>query len=121
MKNGAYALMAAGVLMMSWATDSMAFSGTIGPNRGNNDPCRISGINPQSELGKRCAASANSAKPVTTGSASGSTTKTTSGATSGSSEHASVRGTINGGGDFIAPQIKTPVHKPRSVAPKARQ
>lgn len=40
-------------------------------------------------------------------------------AASGSSEHSSVRGTINGGGDFIAPKLteKQP-QKPKGVAPK---
>ncbi len=46
---------------------------------------------------------------------------TTNSVSAGSSEHSSVRGTINGGGDFIAPKLKENAPKPRGVAPKAPQ
>jgi hypothetical protein len=68
-----------------------------------------------------CGASGNK----TTTSGAGSTSGTTDSTKSGSSEHSSVRGTINAGGDFIAPKLsekdsKTtdPKPKPKSVAPK---
>jgi hypothetical protein len=77
------------------------------------------------ELYKRlgCGASGNKATTSGAGSKSGTTDSTKS----GSSEHSSVRGTINAGGDFIAPKLnekdskaKTTESKPkpRSVAPK---
>ncbi len=100
------------------ATEAQAFELNFESRRGKFDPCAPSTLKGANEHKVKCPATANTKSKAV---APGSANKTTSGATSGSSEHASVRGTINGGGDFIAPQIKTPVHKPRSVAPKARQ
>lgn len=100
------------------------------PKRGGGfDPCytdpNIKGANEHlkanPELAARCAAAAKVAKPAASGSAGGSTSAAAGGATSGSSEHSSVRGTINGGGDFIAPKLNEPAPKPRGVAPRPKQ
>jgi hypothetical protein len=75
------------------------------------------------ELYKRLGCGSSGNKATTSG--AGSTSRKTDSTKSGSSEHSSVRGTINAGGDFIAPKLsdkdsKTtdPKPKPKSVAPK---
>ena len=90
----------------------------FGPKK-SGDPCNVSGIKPESTLGKLCAAQKAKAQPASA--SGGAANQMTAGATAGSSEHSSVRGTINGGGDFIAPKLQeTPPPKPRGVAPKAK-
>ncbi len=85
-----------------------------------NDPCNVSGLTAQGRATFHCDSGANGTQSAAAGSvAKGAGNQPAAGAGSGSSEHGSIRGTINGGGDFIAPKLKEPVPKPRGVAPRA--
>lgn len=93
------------------------------PKRGGFDPCNslssAEHFKQNPELAARCAAAAKGTKPAASGAAGGSTSAGAGNAASGSVEHASIKGTVNGGGDFIGPQLKEPA--PKSVSPKARK
>ena len=93
------------------ASSALAFSGTWGGKGGV-----VSGANEHAAVTPQ--AKPNCVKQ--TGAGGGQTQGTVSGPGSGSSEHSSVRGTINGGGDFIAPKLQPKVQQPRSVSPKLK-
>lgn len=91
------------------------------PKKGGIDLCNQERPRNDPELARRLGCSY--AKPVTGRAAvGGAANQTAGGAISGSSEHSSIRGTINGGGDFIAPKLqeKAPP-QPRGVAPRPKQ
>lgn len=98
----------------------LAVSGTIGPQK-KQVLCSEEQIKLQPELRERCKAMGLGiyARPSGSGLKSGTAGAGSTG--SGSSEHGTIRGTINAGGDFIAPKIKDTTPKPRGIAPKLSQ
>ncbi len=107
-KNHLYLLVLAvlcgSVLLTSAA---LGFSGTIGKEK----QVAVKGGD---EHGARTNAAAK-------GTATGQKSTAAGNAASGSSEHSSVRGTINGGGDFIGPKLNDKTPNPRGTAPRAPQ
>lgn len=91
--------------------NSEAFSDTIGKKPSGQVKGEIERCKQYPTLSICQQAGKTTTPSGTTGAVTGS-----SATTSGSSEHSSVRGTINGGGDFIAPKLQP--QKPKSVAPK---
>ncbi len=110
------AALAGGISIAMLPQAALAIGGTIGP-KGN--PCAIKDMEDRQKRMLKCPPYDKAPRPTTGGaqSSGGQASGPTTGPQSGSSEHSSVRGTINGGGDFIAPKLK---EKPRGVAPRPK-
>ncbi len=109
---------ALGFAIAALPQDAHAIGGTIGGKKG--DPCKLKGLEERAKRLHGCPPYDKKgavASPSSGGPASGAT----AGPQSGSSEHGSIRGTINAGGDFIAPKLQEKTPKPRGVAPRPQR